>query len=539
MRGPIAVGMLMGLTLAGLQVQSVAGQDVAGELSGRVVTHDSLAVPAVEVEASGTALQQPLKVEANERGQFRLLSLPVGTYAVRIRAVGYRPIRYEGVLLNPGQTTDLGVVVLEPMTIELSEIVVTAQNAAIDPTTTTSGTIMQAEEFDALPSDRSFLSVVGLAPQAISQIPSLLPHSGGVNVAGGSVWDNAYFVDGTDVTDPVNNASGTNLPYNFLQAVELKTGGYEAEYGRALGGIVNMITPSGGNSFEGEAFSFFSGHQLRTSAEYGPAEPNLNNSTQFDVGLSLSGPIRRDRLWFYAAYNPLIDTRTAGYSGMEPRTNRQVQHRFAGKLSWQPKAATWITLTVTGDPSEHDEVNPGNGFFPPSQVLNPDVVLATLHEGGGSLSLRVTHVVHSRWLLEAAVSRSSFRNDIVPLTALGATAPNFLDVSTGTGSGGFGGSDRQSYGRTTLLVSSTLAAGAHTFKGGAQFENTTLSERLDEGHGLDGGYILRINDSFYLWDRLQNNAHVGNRVSSLYAQDSWEISPLLRFNAGLRWEQQN
>ena len=202
-------------------------------------------------------------------------------------------------------------------------------------------------------------------------------------------------------------------------------------------------------------------------------------------------------------------------------------------------AATWITLTATGDPSWHDEVNPGRGFFAPSQVQNPDVVLATLHEGGGSLSLRATQVVHSRWLLEAAVSRSSFHNDIVPLTPLGATAPNFIDVKTGTASGGFGGSDLQTFGRTTLLLNSTLAAGHHTLKIGGQFENTTLSEHSDAGHGLIGGYIVRVNDSLYVWDRLQLNARVGNRVSSLYAQDSWEISPLLRFNAGLRWEQQN
>jgi hypothetical protein len=484
-------------------------------------------------------MQQPMTVQTDAQGNFRLLSLPVGTYAVRLRAVGYGPARYEGVDVRLGQTTDMGVLHLELQPVELPEIVVRAGVAPINPTTTTSGTTMEAEEFDALPIDRSFVSVVGLAPQAISQLPYLAPHSDGVNVAGGSVWDNAYFVDGVDVTDPVDNATGTNLPYNFLQAVEVKTGGYEAEYGRALGGIVNMVTPSGGNSFEGEAFSFVSDHRLRTDARYGPAEPNQDSFTQFDVGLSLSGPIRRDRLWFYAAYNPIVDTRTASYSGMAPAADRQTQHRFAGKLTWQPWAATRIMLTASGDPAWHDEVTPGGGFFAPSKVLNPDVVLARLHKGGGSLSLRATQVVRSRWLLEASVSRSSFRNNVVPQTALGATAPNFLDANTGVASGGFGGSGLLSLGRTTLQLSSTLAAGSHTLKAGIQYEDNTLSDRLDAGHGLVGGYILRINDSSYIWDRLQNNANVGNRVPSLYAQDSWEVFPGLRFNAGLRWEQQN
>ena len=533
-----ATAMLFGLALMVAGAQAVSAQDVAGALKGRVATTDSSSLATVEVEASSPSLQQAVSVQTDARGNFRLLSLPIGSYTVRFRVLGYRPTRYDGVVVGLGQTTDMGVIPLLPQVVELPEIVVQASLAPIDPTTTTSGTRMEAEEFDALPIDRSFVSVVGLAPQAISQLPSLLPHSDGVNVAGGSVWDNAYFVDGMDVTEPINNANGTNLPYNFLQAVELKTGGYEAEYGRALGGIVNMVTPSGGNSLEGEAFSFFSDHRLRTDPRLGGAESNLNSFTQFDVGLSLSGPIQRDRVWFYAAYNPIFDTRTASYPGMAPAHDRQVQHRFAGKLTWQPWATTRLTLTATGDPSWHNEVTPGNGFFPPSQVLNPDVVLAKLHEGGGSLSLRATQVVHSRWLLEAAVSGSRFHNDEVPQTTLGATAPNYLDGQTATGSGGFGGSDLQTVGRTTLLLSSTLAAGRHTLKGGVQYENTTLTERLDEGQGVVGGYILRINDSTYIWDRLQNHSEVGNRVASIYGQDSWEVSPLLRFNAGLRWEQQ-
>ena len=177
-------------------------------------------------------------------------------------------------------------------------------------------------QFDALPLDRSFRSVAALAPQATYQLPYLASGSEGVNIAGGSVWDNAYFVDGVDVTDPFVGSSGTNLPYNFLQAVEVKTGGYEAEYGRALGGVMNMVTPTGGNRFEGQVFTFLSDHRLRTAAIYGNNEPNLDSFTQFDIGLALSGPIRKDRAWFYASYNPIVDDRTASFPGMDPTRDR-------------------------------------------------------------------------------------------------------------------------------------------------------------------------------------------------------------------------
>ena len=247
-------------------------QDVSGALRGRVLSPDSTPLAQVEVEASSPSLPQPISVETSPRGDYHLLSLPVGIYTVRLRAVGYTPLRYEGVNVTLGRTTDLGRIVLHAQTIELPEVTVYTTLPAIDPTTTASGATIPAKAFDALPLDRSFRSIVALVPQANYQ-PRYLGDDGagseGVNIAGGSVWDNAYYVDGMDVTDPLNGTTGTNLPYNFLQAVEVKTGGYEAEYGRALGGVINMVTPSGGNRLEGQAFSFVSDHRLTTGARYG------------------------------------------------------------------------------------------------------------------------------------------------------------------------------------------------------------------------------------------------------------------------------
>ena len=299
-------------------------QDVAGELRGQVIGRDA-PLSQVTVEVSGPSLTQPIAVQTDTRGQFHLLSLPVGIYELRLRVVGYRPTRYEGVPVTLGRATDLGRIGLEPFVVEVPELIVRADPVSLDPTSTTTGATLDAEQFDALPLDRSFRSVAALAPQATYQLPYLAYGSEGVNIAGGSVWDNAYFVDGVDVTDPFVGSSGTNLPYNFLQAVEVKTGGYEAEYGRALGGVVNMVTPTGGNRFEGQVFTFLSDHRLRTAAIYGNNEPNLDSFTQFDIGLALSGPIRKDRAWFYASYNPIVDDRTASFPGMDPTRDRMRQ----------------------------------------------------------------------------------------------------------------------------------------------------------------------------------------------------------------------
>ena len=367
------------------------------------------------------------------------------------------------------------------------------------------------------------------------------PGSEGVNIAGGSVWDNAYFVDGVDVTDPLNGSSGTNLPYNFLQAVEVKTGGYEAEYGRALGGVVNMVTPTGGNRFEGQIFSFLSDHRLRTAAHYGINEPNLDSFTQFDIGLALSGPIRKDRAWFYASYNPIVDDRTASFPGMTPTRDRLRQHRFAAKVTWQPQPVTRLSVTFTGDPSRHDAVTPGD-FVPPDSVLNPDVVLGRLREGGGSLSLSG----QPRRSLEVAARGEPLPFTVPERPAAGdrsrSVRPVFRRPRTRVGSGGFGGSDREHLGRTALRLSGTRLAGPHTLKLGLEYESTTLSSRVDEGRDQIGGGIYVIGppgNEQYVWDRAQNQSNVANRVYSAYGQDSWVISRWLRLNAGLRWEEQD
>ncbi|HXI19585.1 MAG TPA: TonB-dependent receptor, partial [Gemmatimonadales bacterium] len=535
--------LLTGLVSSLLLAPALRAQDVSGALRGRVQGPDSQSLARVEVEASGPALPRPVTVETDAQGRFQLLSLPVGTYAVRLRAVGYRPVRYLGVTVGLGRTADLGSIVLQTLTVELPEITVEARPTPVDPTTTTVGATIPATAFDALPLDRSFRSVVALVPQATYQPPNLGGDgagSEGVNIAGGTVWDNAYYVDGMDVTDPLNGTTGTNLPYNFLQAVEVKTGGYEAEYGRALGGVINMVTPSGSNRFEGEAFSFLSDHRFTTAARYGRNQPNLDSYTQFEVGLALSGPIRRDRAWFYMAYSPIISGRTAFFRGMAPARDRLTQHRFAGKITWQPGPATRLVLSGIGDPGVHDAVQAGD-FGAPDSVLNPEPVLGTWRRGGESLSLRGSQLIRSRLLLEAVALRSWFRSDRLPQSPLGG-GPVLLDYSSDPnsviGSGGFGGSDRVDLDRTSFQLRGTIGAGPHTLKAGAEYQLNTLHERLEEG-GSTGGGIWRYGNAFYLWDRLVSDGSVANRVYTLFAQDSWEATGWLRLNAGLRWEEQN
>ena len=224
---------------------------------------------------------------------------------------------------------------------------------------------------------------------------------------------------------------------------------------------------------------------MRTAAHYGINEPNLDSFTQFDIGLALSGPVRKDRAWFYASYNPIVDDRTASFPGMTPTRDRLRQHRFAAKVTWQPQPVTRLSVTFTGDPSRHDAVTPGD--FSASRLGTQSGRRPGPAPGRWRQPLTQRQPRrHSRLLLEASLSRSLFRKDRLPETDLGASVPYFVDLRTRVRSGGFGGSDREHLGRTALRLSGTRAGRAPHVKLGLEYESTSFQAGWTRGGTRSG-----------------------------------------------------
>lgn len=179
--------LLIGLLLVAASARPAGAQDVGGALEGSIIGSGSQPVSEADVVASSPSLQQPATAHSNARGTFKMLSLPVGTYLVRIRAIGYRPVLYQRVVVSLGRTTSLGVLTLEPQNLDLPEIVVSAEVSPIDLTTASSGTNLRAAQLDGLPLDRSLNSIIALAPQATYR-PRISPFArrGSTSPAGAS-----------------------------------------------------------------------------------------------------------------------------------------------------------------------------------------------------------------------------------------------------------------------------------------------------------------------------------------------------------------
>jgi hypothetical protein len=511
-------------------------QETTGGLIGRVVTASGLPIADAQIMASSPRVLGSRDGLTTDRGIFRLPALPAGAYSVSIRRVGYRPIRFEQVPVRLGLTTTLGDIQLEPQTINLPEVVVSGEGAVLDPTSAAGGTVLSAATFEALPTDRSFRSIATIAPQAnVSYIGD------GPNISGATGLENAYFIDGVNVTDPHLANKSTNLPYNFVQEIQIKTGGFEAEYGRALGGIVNVVTPSGSNELRGHAFGFFTSSGLAGTPRQGLLDADVSGGTEFDAGLSVGGPLVRDRAWFFGAYSRARLTEDVAITGFGTQEGNRQSHLFAGKLTWQPQTQTTLVLSIFGDPTERRVIGPfTTALGTPASLQNIDPFLGEFRSGGTNLSVQARHQAGRRLVLEAALSRLNRHDKEEGATERGRTEPLYIDLSTGSWSGGFGHLRDWHSRRTAGKVTGTIMLATHAVKVGAEYEDNRLDQawRVTEP-GLTG-IVLTPAGPVSDWRAVYLHAvgRVRNRVLSLFLQDSWIAATWLTLNYGLRWDGQ-
>ncbi|NIP22258.1 MAG: TonB-dependent receptor [Phycisphaerae bacterium] len=505
-------------------------QEVTGSLEGWVLDSQEHPLAAVNILIKGPSLQGERGTATNEQGYFRVLALPVGQYNVKVSHVAHQEVSFKDVSIHLGKTRSLGEISLQPKTLELQEVIVSAAKPLIDPTTTTVGDNLQAKTFETLPTERNFRTIMALLPHANT---SYLGDE--TNVAGSTGSENVYFIDGINTTDPRRATGSTNLPHNFVKEIQLKEGGYEAEFGKSLGAIVNVVTYSGGNDFQWNAFGYLTNSNLASDARFGLLDANVDAFATYDFGLSVGGPVIRDKLWYFMAYNASFDNQDIEVPGFGFQEDRRTSHMFAGKLSWQATDRTDVVFTLIGDPTTHHRIGPPSfrGFPTALQTIDP---LLEFAEGGGiNLSVHARSHVRRNLFLEATVAHYRRETNRRGDTETGRTQPLFIDLATGTWSGGIGSMSENRNTRKSVKLSATLFWGQHTLKAGIEYEDN-LVDRLSKR--TEPGTIQKVSDSLFQVLVSTQDFKVRNRVPALFLQDSWLLSTRLRINFGLRWDGQ-
>lgn len=508
-------------------------QGTTGTIRGTITEENGTPLPGVSVTVLGDNLIGTRSAVSDERGSYIFASLPPGSYVLSAKLDGFEAKKVENIRLVLEATISVNI----PMKVGKIdyEVTITAENT-VDLTSSALSTNIRKEFFDTLPKGRDFQSMVYLAPSTIAT-------NYGIGIAGSTGAENQFIIDGVNTTGVMRGSDNIpNIVYEFVEEVQTKTGGYGAEYGGALGGVINVITRSGGNEFHGSLRLNYQSDKLAGNPKIGVFGGGAINQFNYsDLSASLGGYIIKDKLWFFAAYSPSFRTTTYNPTNLytlqvgdfEAKTRA---HTFSGKLSFIPNQHHMLTVSFFGDPGRTEGSNPG-GLIDWNSNWKP-----LIKSGSTNIVGKYDGTFSSSLLVHFLVGRYQSNPEVTPLNG-NMDEParyyfeNYLGYPSGWQTGGFARS-RTPYHRErwTLNGDITKYWGRHMIKGGVQYLRYS-GERNEQYSG--GKYYQYYAQRNQLRDRTwTNKGNAFTEVLSFFIQDSWELSNNFQLNLGLRIEDQ-
>lgn len=400
-----------------------------------------------------------------------------------------------------------------------------------DRSSTALRTILAEELVQRLPTTRTYLGLPAFVPGVVDSIGT----SGGHIIHGGTVYGNLYLLDGFNITEPALQLAQRRLNFDVIDQAEILTGGLDAEYGAATGGVVHVETRTGSDEFHLDGSVYSQPERLQWRE---PDEGSFSEGQS--VNLAVNGPILRRRLWFHLStvYADELTQRTPGLMGEEqipipPQTQRSLA--LLGKLDWQPAAWQRFSLLLHGDPS-----------WVTNTLQRPQVAPDAERQGfqgGATLGLRsVTRLApETQW--QTQISYFAEHEQVLPMSG-DLDLPGHLLEDTGeaTVNDTLFADDW----RLRLQMSSSLAhlldgfIGEHQLKVG--IEGALSSNWRSAGYPGGEIFIDRLGEQGELEPHrverlLQPLATRSSAiVTTVYAQDVWRPTRGLTLRPGLRYE---
>lgn len=538
-----------------------AQETITGSLQGQVTDTQNLGVPGATVTV--TSEQGTRTYTTDNNGRFYAPYLPPGTYTVRVELAGFRPVEQQNIALRLGQRLDLALV----MTVGGVEenVQVLAASPVVDTSSTTTGARIDSEVLERVPIGRKFTDVLYIAPGVSSGGGT---GSANASMAGGSGLENNYIIDGVNISEAGYGAAGSYsttfktlgnaITFDFVDQVQVKTAGFEAEYGQSTGGIVNVLTKSGTNRFRGSAFTYIRPEWLEAGWDPLTTVDGYVNTTGTKVtegGFTLGGPIVKDRLFFFGAMNPQFETATLiappGFPLArlgEVDRKRQI-YSYSAKATYQLSTSHRFDASFFGDPS-HGDMGPQRE----ASLTRLDTAgFSELDEyGGHNQTARYDAILSPRWFLEASFGRSTTILKEVP----SVDEWNVTDqtVTPTLRYGGIGRYEGVNDGeRLQYKVTSTHLLGDHQIRIGGIWEDITFDAStnvtgptftLRSGITTATGAvytvirdpvfekIYRVSSGY-----LASVRHTTQDYYAVFAQDTFKLGDNITVRAGVRWEQ--
>jgi outer membrane receptor protein involved in Fe transport len=344
-----------------------AQTSTTGSIEGTATDSTGAAVPGITVTVTSPNLITAQSATTDDTGRFRIANLPPGKYTVIVEATkGFAKFERSEVSVNLSRTSSVDVQ-LQPAGAQASVTVTDTAGAAVDVSGNTTGSNVSTEQFSNFPTQRTVQGLYTIAPTVTrSGLRDATGRDRDPSVAGSSGPENNYILDGVNTTDPAFGGSGANLPFEFVQEVEIKTGAYGPEYGRSTGGIFNVITKSGGNEFHGDIFGYGTTKGLVRSTNNFPFTGSaFDGFSEADIGGDIGGPIVKDKLWFFGAFNPQFRKNYYLTQTFHAPVDNDVTIPFyAGKITWAVNQNHTFTGSTFGDFTKVD------GFLATAALTN-------------------------------------------------------------------------------------------------------------------------------------------------------------------------
>ncbi|MES2390233.1 MAG: TonB-dependent receptor [Acidobacteriota bacterium] len=302
-------------------------QETTGGVEGVVKDPTGANVANADVKIVGTGLIGAKSLKTDGSGYYRFVNIPPGTYTVSATATGFSELKRQGLRIEVGHLPTVDLVLTVGSGSEVVEV--SAASPLIDVTQTTTLTNVTKDELDYVPRGRSFQTVLTFAPGAQNE-----PLQGGVQVGGAATAENSYLIEGMTTNSPNTGKSSSNAPFEFIQEVQVKTSGINAENGGAMGAVINVIQRHGGNAWHGQLYTYYEADPMDASLPTTHRfNPQGSTNGRFDIAVQnytpvkdhyrfvqpgglFSGYIIKDRLWVVGGLSPLITAtrRTVNFS---------------------------------------------------------------------------------------------------------------------------------------------------------------------------------------------------------------------------------
>lgn len=363
-----------------------AQSSAAGSIFGTTGQPNS----TVFIQNVDTGITREITTDAS--GRYQATALPIGQYKVVLERDGQVLATQENVLVTLGGGREVSFAAASAT--DIDRIIVTSATAAqIDVSATDTRTTFTAQQMEKLPVGRSIEAVALLAPGVV-QADSRYP--GTASFGGSAASENAFYINGYAVTNPLTNLGSTSLPFGGISQMQVITGGYGAEFGRATGGVVNVVTNRGGNEWKFGGLVTYSPSSLRADYEniIYPDNGTVNDGliyqkreevsvNSYSYGMYASGPLIKDRLFMYVTGEAQEQDQTGvlgrpgGATNGYQRSHYEIP-RWMAKVDWNITDNHLVELTAVSDVTKQTV-----DYFPYRYTPGTDITTRGFTKTGG------------------------------------------------------------------------------------------------------------------------------------------------------------